>query len=208
MPTTVLDQFHITMLFFRKYLPIPNIPVNASSPKGAYGRVSLQPAASLIGDDEVAGLLSRGGSKTSKWPETFEALGQAFGLVLYENEAIAELYSDPAELDIPGLRDRGYVFVDGELRGILSRIGGIFKMPLSIRPGQKLQIMVENQGRICFGPDINDFKGILGNVTLNKHPLQKWKMTGYPLNDKALMEYGLSFGHHRLQNSGDSFNFV
>ena len=44
----------------------------------------------------------------------------------------------------------------------------IYSMPISIIPGQKLQIIVENQGRICYGPNINDFKGIVSNVTLKK----------------------------------------
>ena len=35
-------------------------------------------------------------------------------------------------------------------------------------PRQKLHIVVENQGRICFGSQLADRKGILGNVTLGK----------------------------------------
>ena len=31
-------------------------------------------------------------------------------------------------------------------------------IPISIRPKQLLQIVVENQGRICYGPNNNDFK--------------------------------------------------
>jgi hypothetical protein len=47
------------------------------------------------------------------YPLTFEAMGVAHGFVLYET-MINETFSDPAKLEIPGIRDRGYVFVDGE----------------------------------------------------------------------------------------------
>ena len=58
----------------------------------------------------------------------------------------------------------------------------IYSMPISITPGQKLQIIVENQGRICYGPNINDFKGILSNVTLNGKILENWKMVNLPMD--------------------------
>ena len=39
-----------------------------------------------------------------------------------------------------------------------------------------LLIMVENQGRINYGSKMNDPKGIIQNVTLNKHLLVNWEM--------------------------------
>ena len=51
--------------------------------------------------------------------------------------------------------------------GILDRMSEIYEMSLSIEPGQSLQIVVENMGRIHYGPRLNDFKGIISNVTLN-----------------------------------------
>ena len=60
-----------------------------------------------------------------------------------------------------GVRDRAYVYVNNEPRGILSRTDAIWSMPLSkVYPGDKLQILVENQGRIGYGGGNVDFKGI------------------------------------------------
>lgn len=53
--------------------------------------------------------------------------------------------------------------------------------------GSKLQILVENQGRINYGI-ANDFKGILGNVYFNKLPLLNWTITGFPLEDGIQVE--------------------
>ena len=59
----------------------------------------------------------------------------------------------------------------------------IFSLPLQVQPGQRLTIVVENQGRICFGKELADRKGILGNVTLGGKVLTGWRMTGLPLDD-------------------------
>lgn len=55
-------------------------------------------------------------------------------------------------------------------------------MPISLGQGSKLQILVENQGRINYGPLI-DFKGIVGDVLLNTVPVSNWTITGYPLDN-------------------------
>ena len=57
---------------------------------------------------------------------------------------------------------------------VISRIEDIYSLPLQVLQNQTLSIVVENQGRICFGADLADRKGILGNVTLgNKEELAK-----------------------------------
>jgi beta-galactosidase len=61
-------------------------------------------------------------------------------------------------------------------------------MPLTARPGDKLQILVENQGRIGFGAKIKDFKGITSNVTISKTTLLNWSQYTMPLHDGDLLE--------------------
>ena len=66
-----------------------------------------------------------------------------------------------------GVRDRAYVFVNQEIRGILSRMDAIWSMPLSkVYPGDILQILVENQGRIGYEGANIDFKGTCNLITL------------------------------------------
>lgn len=60
-------------------------------------------------------------------------------------------------------------------------------MPLSSGLGKTLQIFVENQGRINYNI-ANDFKGILGTVTLNGIELFNWTMTGYPFEDYTKLQ--------------------
>ncbi len=52
--------------------------------------------------------------------------------------------------------------------------------------------MIPCKGRICFGPDLRDRKGIIGNVTLGGKILKNWKISGnyvhctlYTVQDKG-----------------------
>ena len=78
--------------------------------------------------------------------------------MIYET-VVDTLQTDPVLLDVPGLRDRGTVFIDQRPVGVLSRTEQIFSLPLQVSPGQRLTIVVENQGRICYGPELADRKG-------------------------------------------------
>lgn len=92
--------------------------------------------------------------------------------------------------------------------GTLSRSHANTTMELNVSAGrnQKLSILVENQGRIndkkyLEDRKVSDFQsndynisdcnslnliqGILSNVTLGKHILGPWTMTGYPLNETS-----------------------
>lgn len=122
-------------------------------------------------------------------PISFEAINQYSGLVLYETDVPATDKIDPTLLKVNGLRDRALVFLDGRYVGILSRENAISSMPLSVGDAKRLQILVENQGRINFNI-ANDIKGILGNVTLQQldgqhQVLNNWSIVGYPLTNYA-----------------------
>ena len=56
----------------------------------------------------------------SKYPINFEKLDQSSGFVIYEIE-ISYLVTNPVELSVPGLRDRGTFFFDYKPAGVLSR---------------------------------------------------------------------------------------
>ncbi|XP_010156846.1 PREDICTED: beta-galactosidase-1-like protein, partial [Eurypyga helias] len=45
--------------------------------------------------------------------------------------------------------------------------------------GDTLDVLLENMGRISFGANVSDFKGLLGNLSLDSTPLSNWLI--YPL---------------------------
>lgn len=125
---------------------------------------------------------------------TFEELDQFSGFVLYEATLPSKFSRDPAELTVEKLRDRALVYVEGKLVGVLSRENVIKSIPLHMHnAGKKVQILVENQGRINF-QDNFDFKGILGNVTIQifdepyYEEISDWTITGYPFEEYSQIE--------------------
>ncbi|XP_037024449.1 beta-galactosidase-1-like protein [Bradysia coprophila] len=123
---------------------------------------------------------------TSTCPLSFEALNQFSGFVLYET-VLPTLELDPTELVVDELHDRALVYVDQEYVGCLSRENNVSSLSLHPGLGSKLQILVENQGRINFNVT-DDFKGILGSVTISQRSgvplhLSGWTMTGFPLSN-------------------------
>ena len=111
---------------------------------GNYGRVMMKFISSFFVANGT--ILKKVGE--NKIPLTFEQVGQENGFMLYET-VIDKLYTDPAQLEIVGIHDRAYIFVNKEPRGILSRAENVISMPLSVDVGDTLQILVENQGRQC-----------------------------------------------------------
>ena len=75
-------------------------------------------------------------------------------------------------------------------------------MPLSIKKGQKVQVIVENQGRICFGAQLKDFKGLVSNVTLNARILHDWKMLQLPLIDQIIGNFSETQRNFSPKNNG------
>ncbi|SPP84483.1 beta-galactosidase isoform X1 [Drosophila guanche] len=178
-------KYHALRKIIARYLPLPNVPVPAPVPKRAYGTVRLLSCCTLFAPGTRQKLAT--GMVQAAKPMTFEALGQYSGLVLYETW-LPRFKRDPSILNVPGLADRAYIYVDNEYVGLLARETPVFSLPLSASAGRRLQILVENQGRINYGRQINDFKGITKDVRLDKQLLVNWNMTTFPLESYESLE--------------------
>jgi hypothetical protein len=80
------------------------------------------------------------------------------------------------ELFIPKLHDRAYIQIGLAFVGVLSRTGPnriVINLPNNIN--DTLFIIVENMGRLNFGDDTLDNKGILSGVLLNGRVLGNWR---------------------------------
>lgn len=124
------------------------------SPKGDYGSILLSPILKLFESQgrQLFGTIIAQGSD----PLTFEALGLSHWLVLYETDIIHSP-KDPAIL-YAKVRDRALVYVDDHLVGTLSRTSNIYHLSIEEPYGQKLKLLIENQGRLNYGNGLRDFK--------------------------------------------------
>ncbi|WP_018566532.1 beta-galactosidase [Streptomyces sp. PsTaAH-124] len=120
-------------------------------------------------------------------PLSFEELGQASGLVLYSAEPL--LPPGPQELTVTGLHDRAQVFVDGAPVAVLDRETASFTVP-GAGARVRLELLVENQGRINYGPLLGQGKGILGGVRVERRLVHGWTMRRLPLDEWGRPETG------------------
>ncbi|XP_064573938.1 beta-galactosidase-1-like protein isoform X2 [Zonotrichia leucophrys gambelii] len=168
-----------------KFQPLPVGPMPPATPKYAYGWVALRKYADLL---DVLDVLCPSGPIQSQFPLTFEALKQVHGFVVYHTQLPWDV-PDPATLGAPphSICDRGYVMLQKEYQGTLERDGQT-TLHVTGRAGDSLDILMENMGRISFGANTSDFKGLLGNLSLNSRPLSNWLI--YPLAIDTAVQQG------------------
>ncbi|MDT0609215.1 glycoside hydrolase family 35 protein [Streptomyces lancefieldiae] len=113
-------------------------------------------------------------------PLSFEELGQSAGLVLYAARPL--LPPGEQELTVTGLHDRAQVFVDGVPVAVLDRETSSFTV-VGTGARIRLELLVENQGRINYGPLLGQGKGILGGVRVERRLVHGWTMRRLPLDE-------------------------
>ncbi|MDD5603452.1 MAG: beta-galactosidase [Eubacteriales bacterium] len=115
-----------------------------------------------------------------------EELGQGHGFILYSTSVPAPFLSVPRKLEIFGLADRATIYLDGVYQGKYMRDRKDEAPVMVTVPagGARLDILVENFGRINGGRLLKDRKGITGCVKIGSVILYNW--TIYTLDMKDL----------------------
>ncbi|MCL2557603.1 MAG: beta-galactosidase, partial [Treponema sp.] len=162
--------------------PAPAIKM-ANSAKAAYGKVELtqrRPLWDFLGEPVKAAA-----------PLSMEELDQEQGFVLYRKrvemppvsrECMAQRDYKMA-LSITGFRDRAVVCVDGETVGVIYRNSNeAVILPMPTGESFRLDILVENMGRLNYGHGGATPCGIFGSVKIGPTALFGWEMYGLPLS--------------------------
>lgn len=120
-------------------------------------------------------------------PAPMEALGQDFGYMLYRT-TLKRTGRCILQIDA---RDYAVVRVDGRAAGHLDRRLGQETLEIECdRPGAPLDILVENGGRINYGPKLcGERKGIIGEVVLDGVALTGWSIYRLPLEMPPAGDY-------------------
>jgi len=172
------------------------------SPKlQSIGNVRFTEGAELFENMEI------GRSCKSVTIETMEEFDQNFGYILYSKTFTYNAAVNA--IKIVGIHDRAHVYFNGELVGIRMRgeDESIIELPEDFKVGDRIDILVENMGRICYGEDtyFGDKKGITGGVMLTHRKngvLQNpgkvafnWEVTNFEMNDlsKLVFKPGTDF---------------
>lgn len=96
---------------------------------------------------------------------TMEEFGQGYGSIIYST--VLPEVPEGSVMEVAEPHDYARIFIDGEWVGTLDRRKNERRLTLpASSAGSRLDILVEAMGRINFGRDIKDFKGITDRVTL------------------------------------------
>lgn len=128
-------------------------------------------------------------------PGNMERHDQGFGCVLYRTI----LPPGPeATLEAKAVHDIGQVFLDGQRIGIMDRRGNRFRVQIPARTAPaRLDVLVEAMGRVNFGAEVHDRKGLHAPVQFKPTGGAARELTGwhvFPLPLDATMLKGLRYG--------------
>lgn len=163
--------------------PAPDIAVK-NSEKAAYGSLMLTEQADLF--DNLDSLAT---PVKAAFPKTMEQLGQDFGFTLYRTTVQGPI--EPLQLCFGELHDRGIVFVNGKLAGIKERDRRDDEITIALDFGESatVDILVENMGRVNYGINLLDRKGIIGGVRLGQRYHFGWEMYPMTMDDLSNLIY-------------------
>jgi beta-galactosidase len=142
---------------------------------------------------------------------TLDDLGLSGGFLRYR--ASLSGGDDPTLLQLAEVRDRAWVYLDGAAVGVLSRSAGERSIVVP-RGGGRLEILVEDEGRVNYGPRIGEPKGLIGPVTLGGAEIRGWEAAPVPVEalpaiaedspESTLpLRAGLIRAHFELDEPGD-----
>ena len=170
---------HKFMLFrqvIAKYLPAGQTlpPVPAAKSTIAINDIKLNRSAGILD------ILPK--PVLNKTPLTFEDLNQDYGFVLYHTVLSG---GKTGILKLNELRDYAVIMINGEAAGVLDRRHNQDSIELTLPVGKvKLDILVENLGRINFGPYLlKNKKGITENVKFGGQEIYNWTMYSFPFSE-------------------------
>ncbi|NXD78725.1 BGAL galactosidase, partial [Halcyon senegalensis] len=168
-----------------KFQPLPVGPMPPASPKYAYGWVALR--------------------KVSACPEG--CAGPAWHRLAAQRPSLSLQYanlldvldvlcpSGPIQSQLLAVTGAvGFRHRAAELTLWLQEYQGTLErdrqtaLQVTGRAGDTLDVLLENMGRISFGANISDFKGLLGNLSLDSSPLSNWLI--YPLAIDTAVQQG------------------
>lgn len=160
--------------------------IRKEAPRGqAYGEIAISRSADLFQNLE-----NLAEPVQSLFPQPMEKLGQGYGYILYESELRDE--GNLEKIRLYEANDRAVIFTDEKKvmtlydRELLSEHE--FLPP--VKKGEKLQILMENMGRVNFGPMLEkQKKGIGQTVTLNGHQHFYWTQYPLPMEDLSKLDY-------------------
>ncbi len=166
---------------FLKYNPdASKYPIPPNPEKTSYGNIEFTQYASML--ENLENLTTK--TATSYKMLSMEDMDQGFGFIHYTTKIDKPLFA--LNVKLQGIRDYAWVDFEGERKAEFSHNDTETSIDLQIpENGGKLDILVENQGRVNFSLTMEENrKGIIGGVVLNNQMFHSnWTMRSLPLSN-------------------------
>lgn len=120
-------------------------------------------------------------------PKPMESLGQSYGFILYR-----WLPERPTKgrMNIITMNDYALIYQGDNKLGELDRRFNQNAVDVDLAPAQPLDILIENMGRINYGPHmLDERKGITERVLLNGRELGGWEIFPLPLDNLSTLQF-------------------
>ncbi|MDY3940885.1 MAG: beta-galactosidase family protein [Eubacteriales bacterium] len=163
-------------------IKLPPLTVK-NSEKAAYGKVALTESAPICrAVRETADPIK------VPAPVYMEEIGQYHGFAMYSTVIHGPISGVSLDFDV--LHDRATVFMDGKFCGIFERDRRRADVPLNLDHGQsvRLDIFVEDMGRVNYGPKLRDRKGAVG-IRFGQQYHFGWEMTPFHVDNLSGVTY-------------------
>jgi beta-galactosidase len=171
------EKYYLVKELIKEYHTFEQIKLSTEIKKKAYGEVELTESAELF---NILSSISK--PIYSPYIQSMEECGQDYGFILYRTEVKGPRKN--CSMTLMDMHDRAQVFVNKQYKGTIYRNDEDKKIILDFEDKVNiLDILVENMGRINYGPYLKDFKGISENVRLDYQFHSGWDIYPIQLNN-------------------------
>nr|WP_321152624.1 beta-galactosidase family protein [uncultured Acetatifactor sp.] len=170
-----------------KYAPLPEVAFTTKIERKAYGELEACERVSLNSTLETISQRTE-----SVWPQSMEKLGQNYGYILYRTRLHTE--ENLGKIRLWGANDRANILLNDKPAVTLYDRELLEERELNLElPAGKdarLDILVENMGRVNFGPYMErQRKGIDQCVQINGHMHNHWEQYPLPLDNAENIDF-------------------
>lgn len=183
----ITEKYRRYQEVIRKYAAVQETPLTTRIRRQAYGELKVEGKVSLFSVlEDISSPVE------SPFTQPMEKLGQNYGYILYRSPLVTE--ESIERIRLWKANDRANVFVGGKPvatlydRELLEEKK--FSPAITFSQGADLDILVENMGRVNFGPYMEQQqKGIAHCVQVNGHIHNNWKQYTLPLDNVEKIDF-------------------
>ena len=177
------EKYQLIKEVISKYAPIPDVEMPKLIKKKKYGEIAFTKSAKLF--DNLENLAE---PKEIVAPVPMEKLNQGYGYILYKTHVRGPRNSQPVYLQ--EVHDRGYIYKDRKLLGIQYRNDKENNISTGFdKDGNDLYVLVENMGRVNYGANLKDYKGVTEGIRLGNSFVYHWQAYNLTFEDISKVKF-------------------